>query len=58
LDIVKKAIVLLACTAMASIVATEAPQLSPSSGAMIAPKWPTKRPTTYDVCGRKLTLPI
>ncbi|MGH8325284.1 MAG: sulfatase-like hydrolase/transferase [Steroidobacteraceae bacterium] len=33
-------------------------QLSRWSGAMIAPKWPTKRPTTYDVCGRKFTLPI
>jgi arylsulfatase A-like enzyme len=35
-----------------------AAQLSRWSGKMIAPKWPTKRPTTYDVCGRKFTLPI
>ena len=35
-----------------------AAQLGRWSGAMIAPKWPTKHPATYEVCGRKLTLPI
>jgi arylsulfatase A-like enzyme len=35
-----------------------AAQLSRWSGAMIAPKWPTKRPATYEVCGTKFTLPI
>jgi arylsulfatase A-like enzyme len=35
-----------------------AEQLGHWSGEMIAPKWPTKRPATYDVCGRKFTLPI
>ena len=35
-----------------------ATQLSRWSGPMIAPKWPTKRPATYGVCGRKFTLPI
>lgn len=35
-----------------------ATELSRWSGAMIAPKWPTKRPATYDVCGRKFTLPV
>jgi arylsulfatase A-like enzyme len=35
-----------------------AAELSRWSGAMIPPKWPTKRPATYEVCGRKFTLPI
>jgi arylsulfatase A-like enzyme len=35
-----------------------AAQLSRWSGAMIAPRWPTRRPATYEVCGRKFTLPI
>jgi arylsulfatase A-like enzyme len=35
-----------------------AAELSRWSGAMIAPKWPTKHPATYEVCGRKFTLPI
>lgn len=33
-------------------------ELSRWSGAMIAPKWPTKHPATYDVCGRTFKLPI
>jgi arylsulfatase A-like enzyme len=35
-----------------------AEQLSRWSAAMIAPKWPTKHPATYEVCGRKFTVPI
>lgn len=35
-----------------------ASQLGHWSGEMIAPKWPTKHPTTYDVCGKSFTLPI
>jgi arylsulfatase A-like enzyme len=33
-------------------------QLSRWSRGMIAPKWPTKRPATYNVCGRTFRLPI
>ena len=35
-----------------------AAELSHWSGGMMAPKWPTKRPATYDVCGRTFKLPI
>ena len=35
-----------------------AAELSRWSGGMITPKWPTKHPTTYDVCGRTFKLPI
>jgi len=35
-----------------------ATELSRWSGEMIAPKWPSKRPATYEVCGRKFTLPV
>lgn len=35
-----------------------AAQLSRWSGAMIAPKWPTKHPASYNVCGRTFKLPI
>jgi hypothetical protein len=35
-----------------------AAQLSRWSGGMIAPKWPTKHPASYDVCGRTFKLPI
>ncbi|MGH8202130.1 MAG: hypothetical protein ACREVO_17470 [Steroidobacteraceae bacterium] len=35
-----------------------AAQLSRWSGGMIAPKWPTKHPPSYDVCGRTFKLPI
>ena len=33
-------------------------ELSRWSGGMSAPKWPTKHPATYDVCGRTFKLPI
>jgi arylsulfatase A-like enzyme len=33
-------------------------EISRWSSGMIAPKWPTKRPATYDVCGRTFRLPI
>lgn len=35
-----------------------AAQLGHWSGTMAAPKWPTKHPSTYGVCGRTFTLPI
>jgi arylsulfatase A-like enzyme len=35
-----------------------AAEISRWSSGMIAPKWPTKRPATYDVCGRTFRLPI
>lgn len=35
-----------------------AAQLSRWSGGMVAPKWPTKHPATYEVCGRTFKLPI
>ncbi len=35
-----------------------AAEISRWSSGMIAPKWPTKHATTYDVCGRTFKLPI
>jgi arylsulfatase A-like enzyme len=35
-----------------------AAQLSRWSAGMMAPKWPTKRPEAYDVCGKSFKLPI
>ena len=35
-----------------------AADISRWSSGMTAPKWPTKRPVTYDVCGRTFKLPI
>lgn len=35
-----------------------AAELSRWSGGMSTPKWPTKHPATYDVCGRTFKLPI
>ncbi len=35
-----------------------AKELDRWSGSMIAPKWPTRRPATYEVCGKSFTLPL